>query len=144
MPRTAATQESTEAREKNLIASAELVQVLDERSLQLIMTDCRSYGRAAFKLLREHYQSTEKPGVLSFYEELTTLRMTEEEGITDFVIRAERAATCQRSAGKTISDNLVIVMLLKGLPEAYKLFVAVHTKLDKYKTLVELKAVLTN
>ena len=144
LPRTADTQEGTEAREKNRRAYAELVQVLDERSLQLIMTDCRNDGRAAFKVLREHYQSTEKPRVLTLYEELTTLRMTEEEDITDFVIRAERAATGLRSAGETISDNLVIAMLLKGLPEAYKPFVVVHTQLDKYKTLVEFKAALTN
>ena len=48
LPRTAAMQQSTEAREKNRIAYAELVQVLDERSLQLIMSDCRKDGRAAF------------------------------------------------------------------------------------------------
>ena len=132
------------ATEKNRRAYAELVQVLDERSLQLIMTDCRNDGRAAFKVLREHYQSTEKPRVLTLYEELTTLRMSEEEDITDYVIRAERAATGLRSAGETITDNLVIAMLLKGLPEAYKPFVVVHTQLDKYKTLVEFKAALTN
>ena len=35
-------------------------------------------------------------------------------------------------------------MLFKGLPEAYKPFVVVHTQLDKHKTLVEFKAALTN
>ena len=70
--------------------------------------------------------------------------MTEEEDIADFVIRAERAKTGLRSAGETISENWVIAMLLKGLPEAFKPFVVVHTQLDKYKTLVEFKAALTN
>ena len=69
--------------------------------------------------------------------------MSEEEHITDYVIRAERAATGLRSAGETLTDYLVIAMLLKGLPEAYKPFVVVHTELDKYKTLVEFKAALT-
>ena len=90
LPQTAATEESNEAGEKNRRAYAELVQVLDERSFQLIMTDCRNDGRAAFKVLRKHYQSTEKPRMLTLYEELTTLRMTEEEDITGYVIRAER------------------------------------------------------
>ena len=144
LPRTAATQESDEAREKNRRAYAEVIQVLDERSLQLIMADCKNDGRAAFKVLCKHYQSIEKPRVLTLYEELTTLRMTEEEDVTDFVIRAERTAIGLRSAGETISDNLVIAMLLKGPPEAYKPFVVVQTQLDKYKTLVEFKAALTN
>ena len=108
------------------------------------MTDCKNDGRAALKVLREHYQNAEKPRVLTLYEELTTLRMTEEKDTTDFVIRAERATNGLRSAGETISDNLVIAMLLKGLPKAYKPFVVVHTQLDKYKTLVQFKAALTN
>ena len=144
LARITATQESDEAREKNCKAYVELVQVLNQRSLQLIITDCKNDGRAAFKVLCEHYQSTEKPRVLTLYEELTTLRMTEEEDITDCVIRAERATTGLRSVGETISDALVIAMLLKELPEAYKPFVVVHTQLDKYKTLVEFKAALTN
>ena len=126
LPRTAATQEIDEVREKNRRVYAELVQVLDERSLQLIMTDCKNNGRAAFKVLCKHYQSTEKPRVLTLYEDLTTLRMTEDEDITDFFIRAERATTGLRSASETISDNLVIAMLLRGLLEAYKPFVAEH------------------
>ena len=64
------------------------------------MTDCRNDGRAAFKVLREHYQSTEKPRVLTLSEELTTLRMSGGgEDITDYVIRAEMASTGLRSAG---------------------------------------------
>ena len=51
LPRTAATQKSDEAREKNRKAYTELVQVLEETSLQLIMTDCKNNGQAAFKVL---------------------------------------------------------------------------------------------
>ena len=99
LPNSEPIQDDDEATEKNRRAYAELVQVLDERSLLLIMTDCRNDGRAAFKVLREHYQSTEKPRVLTLSEELTTLRMSEEEDITDYVIRAEMASTGLRSAG---------------------------------------------
>ena len=35
-------------------------------------------------------------------------------------------------------------MILKGLPEFFKPFVVVHTQLDKYKTLSQFKAALTN
>ena len=74
--------------------------------------------------------------------------------ISDFVSRAERAThylanvspvvSGLHSAGKTICENLVNAMLLKGLQEAYKPLVVVHTQLGKYKTLDEFKAALMN
>ena len=70
--------------------------------------------------------------------------MAIEEDTTDYLIRAERATTGLRNAGETITDNLVIAMILKGLPEFFKPFVVVHTQLDKYKTLSQFKAALTN
>ena len=129
--------------EHNHCAYAELAQVLDARSLQLIMTDASNDGRTALAILRKHYQSTEKPRVLSLYEELTTLRMQDNEDTTDYLIRAETAVTGLRAAKETITDNLIIAMILKGLPEAYKPFVVVHTQLDKVKTLAEFKAALS-
>ena len=127
---------------KNKRAYAELVQVLDERSLQLIMSDAPDDGRNALKILKQHFASTEKPRVLKLYEELTTLRMVVDEDVTDYIIRAERAATGLNAAGETITDNLVIAMILKGLPEDYKPFVVVHTQMETAKTLTEFKAAL--
>jgi len=65
-----------------------------------------------------------------------------DEDVTDYIIRAEQAATGLNAAGETITDNLIIVMLLKGLPETYKPFVVVHTQMDTAKTLTEFKAAL--
>ena len=130
--------------DKNRRAYAELVQLLDERSLMLIMNDHSNDGRAAFAALCAHYDSKEKPRILTLYEELTTLRLTDNENITDYIIRAEGAATGLRSAGENISDNLIIAMILKGLPEMYKPFIVVHTQLDKYKTVSEFKSALVN
>ena len=70
--------------------------------------------------------------------------MSPTEDITDFIIRAERAATGLRSAGETISDNLIIAMIVKGLPDAYKPFVVIHTQLDQAKSLTEFKAAVHN
>ena len=106
------------------------------------MHDTRNDGKAAFKILKDHYASTEKPRILTLYEILTTLTMTTQEDITDYMIRAERSATGLRAAGEQITDNLIIAMILKGLPESYKPFVVVHTQLDKCKTLTEFKAAL--
>ena len=51
---------------KNKWAYAELVQVLDERSLQLIINDAPDNGRLALQVLRQHFAiaSTEKPRIL--------------------------------------------------------------------------------
>lgn len=40
---------------KNEEVFAELVQVLDDRSLSLIIRDAKNDGRAAIKILRQHY-----------------------------------------------------------------------------------------
>lgn len=70
--------------------------------------------------------------------------MTDTEDVTDYLIRAENAATGLRLAGETISDNLVIAMPLKGLPASYNSFVVVHEKSESRKTLKEFKAALHN
>lgn len=144
LPKVEAVEDDTDFDNHNKLAYAELVQVIDERSLMLIMNDASDNGREALKILRQHYASTEKPRVLSLYEELTTLLMGDNEDVTDYIIRAERAATGLRTAGEKISDNLIIAMLLKGLPESFKPFAVVHTQLDKVKTLTEFKAQLHN
>ena len=74
------------------------------------MNDDKNDGRAALATLRQHYVSTETPRVLTLYEELTTLRMTDTEHITDYIIRAERASTGLKAAGETIFDNLLITI----------------------------------
>ena len=58
---------------KNEEAYAELVQVLDDRSLSLIITDARDDGRKALKILRNHYRPTGKPRVITLYTQRTSL-----------------------------------------------------------------------
>lgn len=62
--------------------------------------------------------------------------------ITDYLIRAENASTELKVADETISDNLLIAMILKGLPSAYETFVIVQNQTDTLKTLSALKASL--
>ena len=61
------------------------------------------------------------------------------ETVTDYVIRAETAATALRNASETLTDSLLIAMVLKGLPEEYKSFVFVTTHSDKQQTFTEFK-----
>lgn len=60
--------------------------------------------------------------------------------MTDYIIQAETAITALRNAGETLSDGLWIVMILEGLPDAFKSFSIHVTQSDvkmafaKFKT----------
>ena len=57
--------------EKNADLYAELIQVLDDRSLSLVMRVAPNNGRKAFKILKDHYRSKGKPRIIALYTELT-------------------------------------------------------------------------
>ena len=107
---------------------AELVQVLDDKSLTLIMREAVDDGRKAFKILREHYASNSTPRIITLYTELTSLSAGRDESMTEYTIRAETAAAALREAKETVSDALLIAMVVKGLPDEYKPFIAVATQ----------------
>ena len=126
----------------NKLAFAELVQVLDDKSLQLILNDAKDNGAKAIQILRSHNKSSDTTRIISLYTELTSLRMCDEEDITDYLIRAENIFTDLKSTGETLSENLLTAMILKGLPTSYETFVVVQTQADSLKSLSELKSSL--
>ena len=117
--------------EENEEIFAELVQMLDPSSLALIMRDGAEDGRKAMKILRDHYLPKGKPRIIALYTELTCISKLGSESITDYIIRAETAASQLRDAGETISDGLLVSMALKGLPRDFHSFVTVITQEDE-------------
>ena len=92
--------------------------------------------------MREHYLSHGKPSVVSLYTELTSLKKSHDECVTDYMLRAETAATLLKTAGEMISDSLLVAMVLKGLPLEFKPFCTVVTQKDKALTFSEFKVAL--
>ena len=56
---------------KRAAVFAELVQLLDDRSLSLIIREAKNDGVAALAILREYYIGSSKPRIISLYTELT-------------------------------------------------------------------------
>jgi len=138
------TEESAPSVEKLSEAFAELVQCLDDRSLSLVIREAKDDGRKALAILREHYLGGDKPRILALYTELTSLKMAVGENVTDYVIRAETAANSLKFAKETVSDSLLMAMVLKGLPPEFKTFGTVVTQQRKQPTFAEFKVALRN
>lgn len=90
-----------------------------------MIREANNDGRKALRVLREHYQGKGNPRIIALYTELTSLHMGEGETTTDYIIRAETAATSLKAAGEVISDGLLVAMTLKGLPTSYKTFATI-------------------
>ena len=121
---------------------AQRIQFLYDRSLNLIIREAKDNGRKALGILRGHYLGKGKSRVIYLYTQLTTLKLKEEESVTDYLIRAETTSTALKSAGETISDSLVMAMIMKGLPDKYATFCAVITQKDRESTFLEFKTAL--
>ena len=110
------------SQEKKEKAFAELIQHLDDRSIQLIRRDANQNGRTAIEILREHYAGTSECRILSLITTLATMSMSQNEDVTDYVIRCESAANALEQAGEPVSDRILNALVLKGLPPSFKQF----------------------
>ena len=130
--------------DKNAEVYAELIQFLDDRSLSLVMRDAPDDGKKAMGILREHYMGKGKPRVVTLWTQLTTLVRGPSEDVTDYIIRAENSVAALRNAGEVVSDSLLIAMVLKGLPSAFKPFEVVVTQNHDVLTFSDFKIALRN
>ena len=88
------------------------------------------------------YASPSTPRIIGLYTELTSFTKRNDETVTDYLIRAETSAAALKTAGETVSDSLLIAMIIKGLPDNYKSFVAVITQSEKKQKIQDFKVAL--
>lgn len=74
--------------------------------------------RKALNIMKEHYGGKRKTCVISFYTERMSLHRSFNESITEYIIRAGMAITVLRNAEETLSDGLLIAIILNVLPES--------------------------
>ena len=131
--------------DKNAEVFATLVQLLDDKSIILIMRDAKNNGWKSLKILRDHYIGRSKPRIISMWCELTSLKLGCNENVTDFLLRAETCSSHLQGAGETVSDCLLISMILKRLPGQCKSIttVIIQQYIDKM-TLSNFKSALKN
>ena len=65
-----------------------------------------------------------------------------DEAITDYIIGAETAASALRNAKEEVADSLLVVMVLKRLPNSYQSFTTVITQSDKKQSFSDFKVAL--
>ena len=121
---------------------AELCQFLDSTSMQLIMRDAKDDGKAALKILREHYAGSSKPRVINMWRQLSRLTKGSDVSVTEYVLDAEKIASALKAAGETVSDQLLIAMVLDGLPKEFMAFVTVVTQAETPLTFQKFKTQL--
>ena len=115
-------------REINWKVFAKLIQFLDDKSLSLTIRDAEDDGTQDLKILKEYYIGNTKPRIIGLYTELTSLVMGTNEGITDYIIRAESVCKSSKSDREGVSDSLLITMILKYLSAQHGAFSTVITQ----------------
>ena len=80
----------------------------------------------------------------TLYNQLTTLKKSHSECITDYSIKVGNAATALNATNEMVKDSISVGMVLKGLPDAYTPFAAVISHQERIQNFEKFKQALRN
>ncbi|CAL9692762.1 unnamed protein product [Knipowitschia caucasica] len=132
--------EAAEAGRKTELAYAELCGCLDDKTLELILYEAPDDGKKSLEILRRHFESEEKPRIVGLYTELTNVLMADGEELAGYLARVEKIVAALIRAKETLSDSLLVAMVLKGLTDEYSPFSVHVTQTREALTFNEFKA----
>ena len=78
------------------------------------------------------------------HHQLTTFKKKESESVTAVIIRTEPAATTLKAANENVRDALLVPVVLKGLLEELKPFIAIATQSEEHQIFQKFKKALQN
>ena len=84
-----------------------------------------------FGFLRNYYVGASKSRVISLYKKLSTLQLSGDEQLANYIIRAEAVATALKKAGEVVSQSMIMAMVLSGFPPTYDTFSTVVEQREK-------------
>ena len=98
---------STKELDDVLTSKNKLIQLLDDRCIALILWDAVDQSKEALEILRNYYLGASKPRVIPLYKKLSTLQLSGDEQLLDYIIRTEAVAVALKKAGEKMTQVMV-------------------------------------
>ena len=113
------------------------------RQVSFILRPDRGKGFEFWSVLCKMFKGFERPRLQKVISDLTNLRKYSNESIVDCITRAEDMQLNISGVDESISEKMVVSILLKGLPREFESFCNL-VKYGEDKTLDEIKRDLIN
>ena len=102
----------------------ELIQCLDRKSVMFLRAH-KGNGAAAWKALKQHFKSSERPRMQMVLEKLSNLKMGYKEKMADYLTRAEDLQMDLAEVSEAMNPQMFRALILKGLPSDFSQIVTV-------------------
>ena len=135
--------DETEAMRHKKMVHMDLLECLDDQSVNLIKHVKNKDGAKCWKILVAHFEGSCEDKVNATIKEFGNLKMGEEESMAEYIARADNIKEIFVNNSVLLDDKFIIWAVKNGLPKEYNVLVDVldTTKCDNY---VELKSTLKN